>query len=105
MLDKAFLKRDLSGIPSRYRRNREQLLEWIAFHRLQGFQHFYIFSNDETPDELIEILRPNIEARVVDVIDWGWDPDSNVIVWSHQVQLSSSSSARAPDISCRAKMS
>ena len=41
--------------------------EWITYHRIVGVEHFYIYDN-ESEDNLKEVLQPYIDARVVTYI-------------------------------------
>lgn len=41
------------------------LLEWIEFHRIQGVEKFYFYDN-ESEDNTAELLRPYIEAGIVE---------------------------------------
>ena len=41
--------------------------EWIDYHLLAGVDHFYIYDND-SPDNLKEILQPYIDAEIVTYI-------------------------------------
>ena len=69
-------------------RNGELVLEWLAYHRLQGFERFLIYSNEDCA-ALRAALRPQIEEGVVDVLDWQW-PESKISNWAHQIpQLNS----------------
>ena len=34
------------------------IAEWVTYHRLLGFDHIYVYSNDDTPDDLFEVIRP-----------------------------------------------
>jgi hypothetical protein len=43
--------------------------EWIEFHKLIGFQHFYLYNN-LSKDNYLEVLEPYIERGEVDLIDW-----------------------------------
>ncbi|MEO8714519.1 MAG: glycosyltransferase family 2 protein, partial [Acetobacteraceae bacterium] len=36
----------------------DSILEWIAYHRLLGFEHIYLYCNDDDPTELYERLAP-----------------------------------------------
>lgn len=47
------------------------LLEWLAYHRLQGFEHFMIYT-DGDPSPLLKSLRVYVEEGIVDVVDWEW---------------------------------
>lgn len=43
--------------------------EWLAFCVLEGFEHFLLYNNCST-DDFEEVLRPWIEAGVVELLDW-----------------------------------
>jgi hypothetical protein len=45
------------------------LEEWLAFCMLEGIEHFLLYDNCST-DEPREVLRPWIEAGVVELLDW-----------------------------------
>jgi hypothetical protein len=45
------------------------LKEWVAFHKLQGFEKFYLYNN-ESSDNWKEQLEPFIKNNLVEVIDW-----------------------------------
>lgn len=49
------------------------LKEWIEFHLLVGFDHFYLFNNNSS-DNYRETLKPYIESGVVTLIDWKKEP-------------------------------
>jgi len=43
----------------------DSILEWIEYHRSIGFEHFFIYGNDDDYRTLAEVLAPYISARVV----------------------------------------
>jgi len=45
------------------------LKEWIEFNILTGVEHFYLYNNYST-DNYAEVLKPYINAGIVDCIDW-----------------------------------
>ncbi len=45
------------------------LKEWLEFNILIGVEHFYLYNNNST-DNYAEILKPYIDAGIVDCIDW-----------------------------------
>jgi len=59
-------------------KNNERLLpEWIAFHRLQGVQHFYVYDDESDRVNYTAVLAPLIAAGVVElrnVLDVVRDP-------------------------------
>jgi len=36
------------------------IVEWVEYHRAVGIEHFYIYSNDDTPAALFKVLEPYI---------------------------------------------
>eukprot|EP00727_Mastigamoeba_balamuthi_P011714 m51a1_g7165 hypothetical protein (864) ;mRNA; f:52142-55331 len=46
-----------------------RLLEWVAFHRLQGVEHFYVYAN-EPAWATAEALARYVETGVATVVDW-----------------------------------
>lgn len=66
----------LSGAPDWYltavtvfKNEASYLDEWLAFCVLQGIEHFLLYDNSST-DNSREVLRPWIEAGIVELIDW-----------------------------------
>jgi hypothetical protein len=49
------------------------VLEWIQYHRRVGVSHFYIYDNN-SQDNLQEVLKPFVEEGVVTVISWRDQP-------------------------------
>ena len=48
--------------------------EWLTYHhQLQGFEHFFIYVN-ENPAAVRPLLRPFVDAGLVTVVDWQWAP-------------------------------
>jgi glycosyltransferase involved in cell wall biosynthesis len=45
------------------------ILEWVAFHRLVGIEHFYIFDNGST-DDTAGLLQSRFAEDVVTLIPW-----------------------------------
>lgn len=37
---------------------KDHIIEWIAYHKIIGFNHIYIYSNDDDPSELYRIIKP-----------------------------------------------
>jgi hypothetical protein len=46
----------------------EAIQEWIEYHRSVGFEHFFIYGNDDDPRTLAEVLSPYITTRIVTYI-------------------------------------
>lgn len=49
------------------------LREWIEFHQIVGFQHFYLYNNNST-DEYKEALAPYRAEGIVTLYDWPQTP-------------------------------
>lgn len=49
------------------------LPEWLTYHQLQGFEHFYIYYNED-PAIVRPLIRPFVDAGLVTVVDWQWPP-------------------------------
>lgn len=56
------------------------LKEWIEFHRLIGFEFFYLFDHGSS-DEPETVLKPYIDSRVVKLEKWPLEY-SNVYEWT-----------------------
>jgi hypothetical protein len=56
-----------------FRNEARYLAEWVAFHRVQGVEHFYLYDNLSTDDWRSE-LAPEIASGVVEVIHWTPEP-------------------------------
>jgi len=52
-----------------FRNEARFLREFIEFHKLVGFQHFYLY-NDGSTDNYQDVLRPYIKSGQVEVIEW-----------------------------------
>ena len=52
-----------------YRDEAPYLAEWIEFHRLVGFERFYLYDN-RSQDDHLDVLGPYIEEGIVVVHDW-----------------------------------
>jgi Glycosyltransferase family 92 len=49
------------------------LPEWIEFHQIVGFEHFYLYNNNST-DEYLEALAPYREEGSVTLYEWPHTP-------------------------------
>jgi Glycosyltransferase family 92 len=56
-----------------FRNEARYLAEWVAFHRLQGVERFYLYDNLSTDDWRSE-LAPEIASGVVEVVHWPLEP-------------------------------
>lgn len=45
------------------------LKEFIEYHRLLGFEHFYFYNNN-SDDNYLEVLKPYIDADIVTLTEW-----------------------------------
>ncbi|NCB77095.1 MAG: hypothetical protein EOM42_08390, partial [Negativicutes bacterium] len=52
------------------------VIEWIAYHRVVGVEHFYLYTNDST-DESDGILKCFARAGIVTLINWPSRPNVN----------------------------
>ena len=43
--------------------------EWLDFHLIVGFEHFYLYNNFSS-DNYQKVLKPYIEKGIVTLIDW-----------------------------------
>jgi hypothetical protein len=48
------------------------LAEWIAFHRNQGVDHFFLYDN-RSSDDYLSVLTPWIDAGIATVVRWDLD--------------------------------
>lgn len=49
------------------------LAEWIEFHQIVGFQHFYVYNNNST-DDYIEALAPYRDEGSITLYEWPETP-------------------------------
>lgn len=56
-----------------FRDEARYLAEWVAFHRVQGVERFYLYDNLSEDDWRSE-LAPEIEAGIVEVTHWPPEP-------------------------------
>ena len=49
------------------------LAEWVEFHLLVGFEHFYLYNNNST-DDYKSALAPYIKAGIVSLFEWPESP-------------------------------
>jgi Glycosyltransferase family 92 len=61
-------------IGSMFKNEAPYLKEWIEYHKLIGFEHFYLYDNEST-DEFMQVLSPYIEHGLVDLIPWSCTPE------------------------------
>ena len=66
MIDKKFFLYDLA-IVAIMKSEAPYVKEWLDYHLLAGVEHFYIYDND-SPDNLKEVLQPYIDKGVVTYI-------------------------------------
>ncbi len=53
-----------------YRDEGPYLREWVAFHRVVGVEHFFLYNNRSSDDGHREALAPYIEEGVVQLHEW-----------------------------------
>ena len=61
------------SICSIFKNEAPYIREWIEYHLLLGFEHFYLYQNNST-DNYLEVLKPYIEKGVVTLIEWPEHP-------------------------------
>lgn len=66
MVDKNLFLHDLA-IVSIMKNEGRYLKEWLDYHLMAGVDHFYIYDN-ESPDNQAEVVKPYVEAGLVDYI-------------------------------------
>ena len=62
-----------SGLNRYAKRNSDLLLEWLAYHRLQGVGHFLVYAHED-PAELRRLLAPLVAEGAAAVVDWESPP-------------------------------
>ncbi len=68
-MSKKKLVRYTLAIAAIFRDEAPYLKEWIEFHRLVGFEHFYLFDN-LSRDNYREVLQPYVDAGIVELFSW-----------------------------------
>lgn len=68
------------AMASIFRNEASYLKEWIEFHLLVGFEHFYLFNN-LSADDYLSVLQPYIDNGIVDLIEWPYE-STNVQEWN-----------------------
>lgn len=56
-----------------FRDEARYLAEWVAFHRIQGVERFYLYDN-RSDDDWRLALAPEIASGLVEVVDWPPQP-------------------------------
>lgn len=51
----------------------QYLAEWVEFHLLVGFEHFYLYNNNSA-DDYKAALKPYIHAGIVTLVEWPESP-------------------------------
>ena len=70
------------GICAIFKNEARYLREWIEFHLIQGFDHFYLYNNG-SDDEYADVLQPYLSEGVVSLKDW----DHPLLQgYSHQIE-------------------
>ena len=65
-----------------YRNEADYLAEWIEFHRLCGFELFFLYDNMST-DHHRDVLAPYVEEGIVVLHDWRLPPPSQIPAYEH----------------------
>ena len=48
----------------------DHVAEWIAFHKVCGVEHFYIYDNNDSPESMAQLLKPFIDSKLITLIHW-----------------------------------
>lgn len=51
-----------------FKNESKYLKEWVEYHLLIGCDHFYMISNDDNPNESLNILKPYIDRKIVEFL-------------------------------------
>ena len=54
-----------ASIGTVFRNETENLIEWIEYHLLIGFEHFYLYCNDDDPTESKDLLQKYINKNII----------------------------------------
>lgn len=54
------------------------LKEWIEYHKKAGVDHIYLYNNNST-DNYLTVIKPYLEERYIDLIDWSKTSDKQAI--------------------------
>lgn len=63
MIDNTAIRRRKFSLVACARWEENDIVEWIEYHRAIGIEHFYIYSNDDTPTTLFKVLAPYIFCK------------------------------------------
>ena len=58
------------------RNKRDEIIDWIEYHRILGFEHFYLYDN-LSEDRLDTFLEYYLRRDIVTVIKWPFEPMPN----------------------------
>lgn len=67
-------KKYYASLCSIFRNEGKYLKEWIDYHLIVGFEHFYIYNNF-SEDNYREVLAPYIEKGIVTLTDWPYQSE------------------------------
>jgi hypothetical protein len=51
-----------------FKNDHHYLMEWVEFHRMVGIEHFYMACHDDDPEITRKMLRPYIDAGIMDFV-------------------------------------
>lgn len=60
------------------------ILEWIAFHKCIGFDHFFLYDND-SEDNGVELIKESTFSNIVTIINWPERPGQK-LAYRHFIQ-------------------
>lgn len=83
------------GVITLFRNEARYLKEWIEYHRMLGVDHFLLY-NDRSTDNWEEVLKPYIDAKLVEVIPW-YKPEATPLFPTWQVNAYKDGFARSKE--------
>jgi hypothetical protein len=58
--------------------------EWVLFHQIVGVEHITLYNNN-SDDNMVELLKPFVESGFVDVIDWPMPNPSQLAAYNDYI--------------------
>lgn len=59
--------------------------EWVIFHQIVGVEHITLYNNN-SDDNMVEVLQPFVENGFMDIIDWPYPNPSQLAAYQHYIQ-------------------
>lgn len=86
-----------TAIAACFRNEAPYLREWIAFHLVQGVDHFYLYNN-RSEDAFVDQLRPF--ARYITLMDWDHPAPCQLDIYANAISIAASSTKWLAVIDC-----